>query len=161
MIVPIWRNHWCLSTGKKSTSFFMFSLRYCKDIAIRSFWVPWVILATLTQSDTINLLGFLMRTLLTRKQPKLNWTHVMTKQYLKYDFLYSWVNSRIVELPYFKQQAVIFSLCVGICSNTFKEEDKGIDSRPNLTGQLRICYKTNERKGFLMQSWLSNVCKNY
>ena len=33
MIVSIWRNIWWLSAGKKSTSFFMFSLRQCKDIA--------------------------------------------------------------------------------------------------------------------------------
>ena len=55
MIVSIWRNLWCLSSGKKSTSSFTFCLRYCIDIANLLFWVLWVCLATDTQSDTINL----------------------------------------------------------------------------------------------------------
>ena len=55
MVVSIWRNLWCLSSGKKSTSSFTFCLRYCIDIANLLFWVLWVCLATDTQSDTINL----------------------------------------------------------------------------------------------------------
>ena len=55
MIVSIWRNLWCLSSGKKSTSSFTFCLRYSIDIANLLFWVLWVCLATHTQSDTINL----------------------------------------------------------------------------------------------------------
>ena len=39
MIVLIWRNIWCLSSGKKSTSSFPFRLRYCIDIANLLFWV--------------------------------------------------------------------------------------------------------------------------
>ena len=35
MILPIWSNLWCLSGGKKPTSCFTFSLRYCK-VAILS-----------------------------------------------------------------------------------------------------------------------------
>ena len=41
-MVSIWKNLWCLSESKKSTSFFfLFSLRYCKDIANFLFWVLW------------------------------------------------------------------------------------------------------------------------
>ena len=35
MILPIWSNLWCISGGKKPTSCFTFSLRYCK-VAILS-----------------------------------------------------------------------------------------------------------------------------
>ena len=51
MIVSIWRNLWCLSSGKKSTSSFTYCLRDCIDIANVLFWVLWVCLATHTQSD--------------------------------------------------------------------------------------------------------------
>ena len=33
MIKSIWRNLWCFSAGRESTSSFTFSWRYCKDIA--------------------------------------------------------------------------------------------------------------------------------
>ena len=55
MIVSIWKNLQHLSAGKKSTSSFLFSLRYCKDIVNWLFLAIWACLATLTQSDTINL----------------------------------------------------------------------------------------------------------
>ena len=45
MIVSIWRNLWRLSAGKKSTSPFTFSLRYCKDLANLLFWTLWACLA--------------------------------------------------------------------------------------------------------------------
>ena len=55
MIVSIWRNLWCLSSRKKSTSSFTFCLRYCIDITNLLFSVLSVCRATHTQSDTINL----------------------------------------------------------------------------------------------------------
>ena len=55
MILSIWRNLLDLSTGKKSTLSFTFSLRYCKDIANLLFSVLWTCLATHTQGDTIHL----------------------------------------------------------------------------------------------------------
>ena len=55
MIVSIWKNLSSLYLGKKSTSSFMFSLRYCKDIAKLLFMELWVCPALSTQSDTINL----------------------------------------------------------------------------------------------------------
>ena len=45
---------------EKTTSFFTFSLRYCKDIAKLLFWVLWTCLATHIKSDTIKLLKTLM-----------------------------------------------------------------------------------------------------
>ena len=54
MIVSIWKNLQRLSAGKKSTSSFMFSLRYCKDIVNWLFLVLIACLAMHTQSDTIN-----------------------------------------------------------------------------------------------------------
>ena len=53
MIVSLWRNLRRLSGGKKSTSFFTFSLTYCKDIANLLFWVLWACLAMYILSDTI------------------------------------------------------------------------------------------------------------
>ena len=41
MMVSIWRNLWCLSKSKKSSSFFPFALRYCKDTTNLLFWVLW------------------------------------------------------------------------------------------------------------------------
>ena len=41
MIVSIWRHLWHLSACKKSTSSFMFSLRYCTDIVKLLFWALW------------------------------------------------------------------------------------------------------------------------
>ena len=55
VILSIWRNLWCLSESKKPTSFFPFSLRYCKDIANLLFWVLWESLLTHTQNDISNL----------------------------------------------------------------------------------------------------------
>ena len=55
MVLSIWRNLWPFSAGKKSTSSFTFSLRYCKDIVNMLFWVLWAYLVKHTQSDTINL----------------------------------------------------------------------------------------------------------
>ena len=55
MIVLIWRNLSCLSAGKKSTSSFMFSLSYCKDLANLLLWVLWAHLAMHTPYDSINL----------------------------------------------------------------------------------------------------------
>ena len=55
MIIAISRNLWRLSVGKSSSSSFMFSLRYYKDIANILFWILWAYLVTQTQSDTINL----------------------------------------------------------------------------------------------------------
>ena len=54
MIVSIWRSLWCLSAGKKSTSSFTFSFRYCKYITKLLFLVIWTCLATQPQKDTIN-----------------------------------------------------------------------------------------------------------
>ena len=55
MIITIWKNLWRLSVGKRSSSSFIFSLKYYKDIVNLLFWVLWACLATWTQSDTINL----------------------------------------------------------------------------------------------------------
>ena len=55
MIVPICRNLWSLSVGKRSISSFKFSLRYYKDVVNLLFWVLWVCLATHTQNDTLDL----------------------------------------------------------------------------------------------------------
>ena len=55
MIVSLWKSLRRLSAGKKSTSSFVFTLRYCKDIVNLLFWVLWECLAMHTQSDTINL----------------------------------------------------------------------------------------------------------
>ena len=55
MIVSLWRNLWCLTVGKKSTSSFTLSLRICKDIADLLFWEFWAWLAMHTQKDTIKL----------------------------------------------------------------------------------------------------------
>ena len=41
MVVQILRNLWFLSVREKPTSFFPFSLKYCKDIANLLFWVLW------------------------------------------------------------------------------------------------------------------------
>ena len=60
MIVSIWKNLQCLSAGKKSTSSFMFSLRYCKDIVNWLFLVLIACLAVHTQSDTINFWVYLL-----------------------------------------------------------------------------------------------------
>ena len=68
MIASIWRNLWCLSAGKNSTSSFPFSLRYWKDIANLLFWVHWACLAMHTQNDTTNLL----KTLIFIFMPKTN-----------------------------------------------------------------------------------------
>ena len=51
MLVSIWKNLQHLSAGKKSTSSFMFSLRYCKDIVNWLFLVLWACLANYFQSD--------------------------------------------------------------------------------------------------------------
>ena len=48
MIVSIWKNLQHLSAGKKSTSSFMFSLRYCKDI------VNWLFFGTLGLSGYLH-----------------------------------------------------------------------------------------------------------
>ena len=40
-LASTWRNLWCLSARKKSTSFFLFSLTYCKDIANLLLWELW------------------------------------------------------------------------------------------------------------------------
>ena len=45
------KNLWCLSASKKSTSFFPFSLRYCKDIANLLFLVLWASLVIHTQNS--------------------------------------------------------------------------------------------------------------
>ena len=54
MIVSVWRNLWCLSTSKNSTSFFSLSLRHCKNISNLLFWVLWISLVTYIQ-NTITL----------------------------------------------------------------------------------------------------------
>ena len=51
MILSIWINFWWLTAGKKSTSFFTFSLWYCKIFIS----VLWALLTMHTQSDAINL----------------------------------------------------------------------------------------------------------
>ena len=62
MIIAIWRNLWHLSVRKRSTSSFMLSLRYYKDIVNLLFWVLWACLAMQTQCDTITFrkLSFLL-----------------------------------------------------------------------------------------------------
>ena len=55
MMVSVWSKLRCLSEGKKSTSSFMFSLRYCKGIANSLFWILWACLAKHIQSGTIDL----------------------------------------------------------------------------------------------------------
>ena len=54
MIVSIWRNLRRLSAGGKSTSYFRFSLRCCKDIGNLLFWILWACLVTHAQNDSIN-----------------------------------------------------------------------------------------------------------
>ena len=56
MIVSIWRNLWCPSESKKSTSLFPFSLKYCKDISNLVFWVLW---ECLTRNDVGNFHAYL------------------------------------------------------------------------------------------------------
>ena len=51
MIVSLRRNFQHLSAGKKSTSSFTFSSRYCKDIVNLLFPILWACLATHIQSD--------------------------------------------------------------------------------------------------------------
>ena len=76
MIVSIWRNLWCLSSRKKSTSSFTFCLRYCIDITNLLFSVLSVCRATHTQSDTINLKktsAFILRQKKSTSAPTFFW----------------------------------------------------------------------------------------